>query len=171
MTAAVWPRGPFLRSPISSLTKPKELRQEQTQDEQDQNPGIAIGQQFHAVHFWRKGQSSCTPIPLHRSKSTCVATPKEQTASAAANRKGTCGGSGFRAERSRAAAQKAHASAASKRAEPSSGMEQAAMKSQKGLRAAEVTRVIEIGCDAGNEEHGGAVARQLLLAGARQDQG
>jgi len=45
------------------------------------------------------------------------------------------------------------------------------VKSQKSLGTAEVARVVKIGCDAGNEEQGGSVARQMFLAGARQDQG
>ena len=42
------------------------------------------------------------------------------------------------------------------------------MKSQEDGCAAEVTYIIEVGRDAGDEKHRGSVSRQAFLAGARE---
>jgi len=40
------------------------------------------------------------------------------------------------------------------------------MKTEKYPWAAEVTGIVEIGCNAGTDKHGHAVTRQMLLPGA-----
>ena len=49
-------------------------------------------------------------------------------------------------------------------------MQQCPIESQKRARSAEIAHIIEVGCNAGHNQHRRSISRQMLLASTRKRQ-